>query len=90
MAMGTPFLSRTAPLCTSVRWKQWSGDFLANAYGFPRPRAETQRYGLMYENVRPSSSAATRSLPSHHYTDEELSNTATVNSSGHGPEGPSE
>ncbi len=32
MAIGTPFHSRTSRLCASLRWKQWSGYFVANAY----------------------------------------------------------
>jgi len=32
MAIGTPFHTRTAPRCTSFRWKQWSGYYAPDAY----------------------------------------------------------
>ena len=32
MAMGTPFHAKTTPLCTSFRWKQWSGYYAPDAY----------------------------------------------------------
>jgi hypothetical protein len=32
MPIGTPFHSRTAPLCASQNWRTWSGYFVASSY----------------------------------------------------------
>src|SRR5512143_931073 len=32
MPIGTPFHSRTAPLCVSQNWRTWSGYFAASSY----------------------------------------------------------
>jgi aminomethyltransferase len=54
MAIGTPFHSRTAPLCTSLRWKQWSGYFVANAYDdFHDPEYHAIRSGAGLIDVSP-------------------------------------
>ncbi len=54
MAIGTPFHSRTAALCTSFRWKQWSGYFVANAYGdFHDPEYHAIRSGAGLIDVSP-------------------------------------
>ena len=33
MALHSPFHARTAPLCTSYAWKQWSGYHAVNHFG---------------------------------------------------------
>lgn len=54
MAMGTPFHSKTAPLCTSMRWKQWSGYYAANAYDdFHDPEYHAIRTGAGLIDVSP-------------------------------------
>jgi aminomethyltransferase len=54
MAIGTPFHSRTAPLCTSLCWKQWSGYFVANAYDdFHDPEYHAIRSGAGLIDVSP-------------------------------------
>ncbi len=54
MAIGTPFHSRTAPLCTSLRWKQWSGYYVANAYDdFHDPEYHAIRNGAGLIDVSP-------------------------------------
>ena len=54
MAIGTPFHARTAPLCTSMRWKQWSGYFAANAYDdFHDPEYHAIRNGAGLIDVSP-------------------------------------
>lgn len=54
MAIGTPFHSRTAALCTSLRWKQWSGYFVVNAYDdFHDPEYHAIRSGAGLIDVSP-------------------------------------
>jgi aminomethyltransferase len=54
MAVGTPFHSRTEPLCTSLRWKQWSGYFVAVAYDdFHDPEYHAIRTGAGLIDVSP-------------------------------------
>lgn len=54
MAIGTPFHSRTSPLNTSLRWKQWSGYFVANAYeDFHDPEYHAIRAGAGLIDVSP-------------------------------------
>ncbi|GMR23627.1 MAG: aminomethyltransferase family protein [Acidobacteriota bacterium] len=54
MAIGTPFHTKTAPLCTSYRWKQWSGYFAANAYDdFHDPEYHAIRNGAGVIDVSP-------------------------------------
>ena len=54
MAIGTPFHSRTAALNTSLRWKQWSGYFVANAYeDFHDPEYHAIRSGAGLIDVSP-------------------------------------
>ena len=54
MAIGTPFHSRTAPLCTSLRFKQWSGYFAADAYDdFHDPEYHAIRSGAGLIDVSP-------------------------------------
>lgn len=54
MAVGTPFHSRTEPLCTSLRWKQWSGYFVASAYDdFHDPEYHAIRNGAGLIDVSP-------------------------------------
>ena len=54
MAVGTPFHSRTAPLCTSLNWKQWSGYFAANAYDdFHDPEYHAIRNGAGLIDISP-------------------------------------
>ncbi|HXV63020.1 MAG TPA: aminomethyltransferase family protein [Vicinamibacteria bacterium] len=54
MAIGTPFHSRTAPLCTSLRWKQWSGYFVAVVYDdFHDPEYHAIRSGAGLIDVSP-------------------------------------
>lgn len=54
MAVGTPFHSRTAALCTSLRWKQWSGYFVAVAYDdFHDPEYHAIRNGAGLIDVSP-------------------------------------
>ncbi len=54
MAVGTPFHSRTAPLCTSLRFKQWSGYFAADAYDdFHDPEYHAIRSGAGLIDVCP-------------------------------------
>ena len=54
MAVGTPFHSRTAPLCTSLRFKQWSGYFAADAYDdFHDPEYHAIRSGAGLIDVSP-------------------------------------
>ena len=46
MARGTPFHSRTAPLNAGLRWKEWEGYFVANAYErFADPEYHAVRSG---------------------------------------------
>ena len=61
MALGTPFHSRTAPLCTSLRWKQWSGYFAAVAYDdFHDPEYHAIRNGAGLSTSRLSTSTTFR------------------------------
>ena len=54
MAIGTPFHTKTAPLCTSFRWKQWSGYYAANAYDdFHDPEYHAIRNGAGVIDVSP-------------------------------------
>jgi len=54
MAVGTPFYPRTASLCTSQRWKQWSGYFAADAYDdFHDPEYHAIRNGAGLIDVSP-------------------------------------
>ncbi len=54
MATGTPFHSRTAPLCTSLNWKQWSGYFAASAYDdFYDPEYHAIRSGAGLIDISP-------------------------------------
>lgn len=54
MAVGTPFHARTAPLCTSYRWKQWSGYYAPNAYDdFHDPEYHAIRNGAGVIDVSP-------------------------------------
>jgi glycine cleavage system aminomethyltransferase T len=54
MAVGTPFHSRTEPLCTSLRWKQWSGYFVAVVYDdFHDPEYHAIRTGAGLIDVSP-------------------------------------
>jgi glycine cleavage system T protein (aminomethyltransferase) len=54
MAVGTPFHSRTSALCTSLRWKQWSGYFVAVAYDdFHDPEYHAIRNGAGLIDVSP-------------------------------------
>ena len=54
MAVGTPFHSRTEPLVTSLRWKQWSGYFVAVAYNdFHDPEYNAIRTGAGLIDVSP-------------------------------------
>jgi glycine cleavage system T protein (aminomethyltransferase) len=54
MAVGTPFHSRTEALCTSLRWKQWSGYFVAVAYeDFHDPEYHAVRNGAGLIDVSP-------------------------------------
>lgn len=54
MAVGTPFHSRTAPLCHSYRWKQWSGYYAASAYDdFHDPEYHAIRNGAGLIDVSP-------------------------------------
>jgi len=54
MAIGTPFHTKTAPLCTSFRWKQWSGYYAADAYDdFHDPEYHAIRNGAGVIDVSP-------------------------------------
>ncbi len=54
MAVGTPFHEKTSALCTSMRWKQWSGYFAANAYDdFHDPEYHAIRNGAGLIDVSP-------------------------------------
>src|SRR3990172_8219068 len=54
MAVGTPFHSRTEPLCTSLRWKQWSGYLGAVVYDdFHDPEYHAIRTGAGLIDVSP-------------------------------------
>ena len=54
MARGTPFHPRTEPLCASLRWKQWSGYFVADAYEtFHDPEYHAVRSGAALMDVSP-------------------------------------
>ena len=54
MAIGTPFHAKTAPLCTSFRWKQWSGYYAPNAYDdFHDPEYHAIRNGAGVIDVSP-------------------------------------
>lgn len=54
MAVGTPFHSRTEALCTSLRWKQWSGYFVAVVYDdFHDPEYHAIRNGAGLIDVSP-------------------------------------
>jgi aminomethyltransferase len=54
MAVGTPFHSRTSPLCTSRSWRQWSGYFAASAYDdFFEPEYHAIRNGAGLIDVSP-------------------------------------
>ena len=54
MARGTPFHRRTKPLCTSLRWKEWSGYFVAHTYdSFPDPEYHAVRSGAALLDVSP-------------------------------------
>ncbi len=54
MAIGTPFHTKTAPLCTSYRWKQWSGYYAPDAYDdFHDPEYHAIRNGAGVIDVSP-------------------------------------
>ncbi len=54
MALGTPFDTRTRPLCVSRRWKEWSGYFVANSYAvFHDPEYHAVRSGAALMDVSP-------------------------------------
>lgn len=54
MAIGTPFHTKTAPLCTSFRWKQWSGYYAPDAYDdFHDPEYHAIRNGAGVIDVSP-------------------------------------
>ncbi len=54
MAIGTPFHTKIAPLCTSYRWKQWSGYLAPNAYDdFHDPEYHAIRTGAGVIDVSP-------------------------------------
>ena len=54
MAVGTPFHTRTAPLCTSLAWKHWSGYFAACAYDdFSEPEYHAIRNGSGLIDISP-------------------------------------
>jgi aminomethyltransferase len=54
MAIGTPFHTKIAPLCTSFRWKQWSGYYAPNAYDdFHDPEYHAIRTGAGVIDVSP-------------------------------------
>jgi aminomethyltransferase len=54
MGVGTPFHSRTSALCRSLRWKQWSGYFSAQAYDdFHDPEYHAMRSGAALTDVSP-------------------------------------
>ena len=54
MAIGTPFHAKTAPLCTSFRWKQWSGYYAPDAYDdFHDPEYHAIRNGAGVIDVSP-------------------------------------
>ena len=54
MAVGTPFHSRTAPLCTSLNWKQWSGYYAATTYeDYSEPEYQAIRNGAGLIDVSP-------------------------------------
>lgn len=54
MALGTPFHTRIEPLVTSLRWKQWSGYFVAVVYDdFHDPEYHAIRNGAGLIDVSP-------------------------------------
>ena len=54
MARGTPFHPRTDALCSSLRWKEWSGCFVVNAYdAFHDPEYHAVRSGAALMDVSP-------------------------------------
>jgi len=54
MAIGTPFHARTAALCTSFNWRQWSGYFVASSYDdFVEPEYHAIRGGAALIDVSP-------------------------------------
>ena len=54
MAIGTPFHAKTTPLCTSFRWKQWSGYYAPDAYDdFHDPEYHAIRNGAGVIDVSP-------------------------------------
>ena len=54
MAVGTPFHQRTAPLCTSLDWKHWSGYFAASTYDdFCDPEYHAIRNGSGLIDISP-------------------------------------
>lgn len=54
MPRGTPFHSRTAPLCGSYRWKEWAGYFVVEAFDrFHDPEYHAVRSGAALFDVSP-------------------------------------
>ena len=54
MARGTPFHSRTQALCSSLRWKEWAGYFVVNAFDtFHDPEYHAVRSGAALIDVSP-------------------------------------
>ena len=54
MLRGTPFHSRTAPLCGSRRWKEWAGYFVVDAFDrFHDPEYHAVRSGAALFDVSP-------------------------------------
>ena len=54
MARGTPFHPRTQALCSSLRWKEWAGYFVVNAFDtFHDPEYHAVRSGAALIDVSP-------------------------------------
>ena len=54
MARGTPFHPRTQALCSSMRWKEWAGYFVVNAFDtFHDPEYHAVRSGAALIDVSP-------------------------------------
>lgn len=54
MAVGTPFHPRTAALCRTLRWKEWSGYFVVESYDpFHDPEYHAVRSGTAMFDVSP-------------------------------------
>ncbi len=54
MARGTPFHDRTEPLCASMRWKEWSGFHVVDAFDrFHDPEYHAMRFGAALIDVSP-------------------------------------